>query len=81
MNYAIFAWASAGDFVIISANMSGENTKVFDWHYFSLLASGVALFWLEDAEITPHMESIASLLLFVLYLAWLAAHQVKPLSV
>lgn len=54
---------------------------MFDWHYFSLLASRVALFWLEDAEITPHMESIASLLLFVLHRARLAAHQVKPLSV
>lgn len=37
--------------------------------HFCLLDSGMALFWLVDAEITQHVESIASLFLFVLYSA------------
>lgn len=58
-----------------------ENFIILMCGHFCLLDPGVALFCLEDAEVTPGMESITSLFLFVFFtLHQLAVPKMSSLS-
>lgn len=41
MSCVVFTWASVGDFVIISANITGETTKVPNVRFQSFLFAGL----------------------------------------